>query len=139
MRRKIILSIFQSTNWPDCIRENQDVIRTNYIKAKISKTRQNSKWKFYGERDETVNQIISKSSKLVQKDYKTRHDWVGKVIHWELCKRFKFDHTSKYTNQNTSKKWDAWNSLRFWNTKRSPNPDPKTRSSNNLQGKKMTL
>ena len=29
------------------------------------------------------------------KKYKTRHDWVGKVIHWELCKKFKFDHTNK--------------------------------------------
>ena len=26
---------------------------------------------------------------------KTRHDWVEKVIHWELCKKLKFDHTSK--------------------------------------------
>ena len=25
---------------------------------------------------------------------KTRHDWVGKVIHWEMCKKFKFDHTN---------------------------------------------
>ena len=27
--------------------------------------------------------------------YKTRHDWVGKVIHWEFCKRLKFDYTNK--------------------------------------------
>ena len=26
--------------------------------------------------------------------YKARHDWVGKVIHWEMCKKFKFDHTN---------------------------------------------
>ena len=25
-----------------------------------------------------------------------RHDWVGKVIHWEMCKKFKFDHTNKW-------------------------------------------
>ena len=25
----------------------------------------------------------------------TRHDWVGKVIHRELRKKFKFDHTNK--------------------------------------------
>ena len=24
--------------------------------------------------------------------YKTRYDWVRKVIHWEMCKKFKFDH-----------------------------------------------
>ena len=30
------------------------------------------------------------------KGYKTRHDWMGKVIHWELCKKFKFDYTKKW-------------------------------------------
>ena len=33
---------------------------------------------------------------LAQKEHKTRHDWVGKVIHWEMCKKFKFDHTKKW-------------------------------------------
>ena len=41
-----------------------------------------------------INHIISKCSKLAQKEYKTRHDWVGKVIHWELCKKLKFDHAT---------------------------------------------
>ena len=45
-----------------------------------------------GDRDETINNIISKFSKLASKKYKTRHEWVGKVIHWELCKKLKFDH-----------------------------------------------
>ena len=29
-------------------------------------------------------------------EYKTRHDWVGKVIHRKLCKRWKFDHSTKW-------------------------------------------
>ena len=33
----------------------------------------------YEMREETVNLIISKCSKLTQKEYKSRHDWVGKV------------------------------------------------------------
>ena len=45
-------------------------------------------------KDET-NHIISESSKLAQKEYKTRHEWVGKVNHWEMCKKFKFDYTNK--------------------------------------------
>ena len=32
--------------------------------------------------------------------YKTRHYWVGKVIHWEMCKKFKFDHTNKWFMHN---------------------------------------
>ena len=35
-------------------------------------------------------------SKLAQKEYKTRHDWVGKVIHWEMCRTFQFDDTNKW-------------------------------------------
>ena len=30
----------------------------------------------------------------------TRHDWVGKVIHWKMCKKFKFDHTNKWYTHN---------------------------------------
>ena len=35
-------------------------------------------------------------SKLAQNAYKARHDWVSKVIHWEMCKKFKFDHANKW-------------------------------------------
>ena len=39
--------------------------------------------------------IKSKCRKLAQKEYKTRHEWVGKVICWELRKKLKFDYTIK--------------------------------------------
>ena len=77
-----------------------NAIRTNHIKARIDKTQQNSKCRLCGERDETVNHIISEFCKLAQKEYKTRHDWVDKVIHWEMCKKFKFDHTNKCCMHN---------------------------------------
>ena len=38
---------------------------------------------------------LSDCSKLLLKEYKARHDWVGKVTHWEMCKKFRFDHTNK--------------------------------------------
>ena len=68
--------------------------------AKIDKTQQNSKFRLRGDRDETINHIISECSKLLLKEYKTRHDWVGKVIHWEMCKKFTFDHTNKWYMHN---------------------------------------
>ena len=68
--------------------------QNNNIKVEIDNTRQNSKYRSCG--DETVNYIISECSKLVQKEYKTRRDWVGKVIHWELCKKFTFEHANKW-------------------------------------------
>ena len=75
-------------------------IRTNHIKARIDKTQQNSKCRLCGDRDETISHIISECNKLAQKEYKARHDWVGKVIHWEMCKKFKFDHANKWYTHN---------------------------------------
>ena len=71
-------------------------IRTNHIKARIDKTQQNSKCRLCGDRDQIINHIISEGSKLARKEYKVRHDWVGKVIYWEMCWKFKFDHANKW-------------------------------------------
>ena len=70
---------------------------TNHTKARIDKTQQNS---LCGDRHETINTIISECIKLAQKEYMTRHNWVGKVIHVELCKKLKFDHTNKWYMHN---------------------------------------
>ena len=35
-------------------------------------------------------------SKLAQKEYNTRHEWLGKVVNEELSKRLKYDHTTKW-------------------------------------------
>ena len=78
------------------IAAQNNTIRTNYLKTKIAKTQQNSKCQLCSDRDETINHIISECSKLTQKVYKTRHGWMGKVIHRELCKKLKFDHASKW-------------------------------------------
>ena len=82
------------------IAAQDNAIRTNHIKARIDKTQQNSKCRLCGDRDETINHIISECSKLAQKEYKARQDWVGKVIHWEMCRKFQFDHTNKWYMHN---------------------------------------
>ena len=37
---------------------------------------------------------------ICTEEYKSRHDWAGKVIHWEMCKKFKFNHTNKWYMHN---------------------------------------
>ena len=76
-----------------------NAIRASYIKARTDKTQQNSKCRLFGDRDESINHIMRKCSKLAQRENKTRHDRVEKVISWELYKKFKFDHA----------KWDMHN------------------------------
>ena len=84
------------------IAAQNNAIRTNHIKTRIDKTQQSCKSRLCHDRNETINHIISKCSKLAQKEYKTRHDWMGKVIHREMCKKFKFDHTNKWYMHNTA-------------------------------------
>ena len=81
------------------IAAQKKAIRTNYIKARIDKMQQNSKCRSCGDRNRTIS-YISECSKLSQKEYKIRYDWVYKVIYWELCK--KFDHTKKWYVRNSA-------------------------------------
>ena len=91
-KRLINISLDKPGTWPrkgNLKRETESLlmaaknnaIRTNHIKARIDKTQQNSKCWRCGDRDETINHIISECSKLAKIEYKTRHDWVGKMIH----------------------------------------------------------
>ena len=45
------------------IAAQDSAIRTNHIKARIDKTQQNSKCRLCGDRDETINHIISECTK----------------------------------------------------------------------------
>ncbi len=60
---------------------------------------QNNKRTLCSERYETIDHV-SECSKLTQKEYKTRHEWVGKLINRETCKKFKFDPTNKWCMHN---------------------------------------
>ena len=37
---------------------------------------------------------------MAQKENKATHSWLGKVIYWEMCKKFKFDHANKWYMHN---------------------------------------
>ena len=50
------------------IAAQNNAIRTNNVKAKMDETLQNTKCRLCGDRDETINHIISKCSKLAQKE-----------------------------------------------------------------------
>ena len=51
-------------------------------------------------RDETITQIINECSKLAQNEYKTILGCISMVIHWELGKKFKFNHMNKWYIHN---------------------------------------
>ena len=80
------------------IAAQNNAIRINCVKEKIDKMQQNSNCWLCGDKDETINHIISKYSKIAQKEYKSRLEWVRKVIHWELCQKLKFDHMNIFSS-----------------------------------------
>ena len=70
-----------------CAAQEQS-LRTNMVKAKIDKTQTDSKCRICKQADETVSHILSECRNLAQREYKKRHDMVGKRIHWEICRKY---------------------------------------------------
>ena len=69
------------------------MIITIFIIARMVKTQQNSKYRLCGDRDETINHIISECSKLAQKKLDTTGCWRGSTRNCPIV--FQFDHTNK--------------------------------------------
>ena len=61
--------------------QNQS-IRTNLVKARIDKSQR--------------DYIVSGCSKLVLKEYKRRHDNLGKIVHWKLARKCNFEAGDKW-------------------------------------------
>ena len=78
---------------------------------------------------------------MAQKEYKARHGWVGKLIHWEMCKKFKFDHTNKWYMHNSAPvlENDRQTPMGLWHTDGSLNLGQKTRPYNNQQQQKKKI
>ena len=74
----------------------EQAIRTINIKGKIDETQENSKCRLRGKAEESVNHVLSESSKLAQKEYKRPHDWFGTKIHWETCRKYGIEVKEKW-------------------------------------------
>ena len=71
------------------------------------------------------------------REYKARHDWVGKVIHLEMCKKLKFDHTKKWYMHNSAPVLENATHKLVWDFNiQTDNLIPARRPDNNNQQKK---
>ena len=100
----------QSWNWlwsghlkretESLITSNQDqCIRTNKTKTKIDGTRNDRKCRMCKVNNETMTCIISECPKLLQKEHKRQHDWMGKTVHWDICRKKGFNVPKKWQEQ----------------------------------------
>ena len=46
--------------------------------------------------DESIDHIVSGCGKLAQKEYKRRHDNLGKIVHWKLARKCNFEAGDKW-------------------------------------------
>ena len=93
----------------------EQAIQTNLISGKIDKSQEQTKCRMCSRVVERINHIVSEYPKLAQKEYKRRHDWIGRHIHWEICgangvhvKSKWYEHQSEMVIDNDSCKivWD---------------------------------
>ena len=71
-------------------------IRTNLVKARIDKSQEDSLCRMCRKVDESIDHIVSGCSKLAQKEYKRRHDNLGKIVHWKLGRKCNFEAGDKW-------------------------------------------
>ena len=70
--------------------QNQS-IRTNLVKARIDKSQGDSLCRVYRKVDESIDHIVSGCSNLAQKEYKRRHNNLGKIVHWKVARKCNFE------------------------------------------------
>ena len=47
--------------------------------------------------------IVCECSKLAQREYKRRYHWVGRKIHWEICRKSDLDVNEKWYKHEAEK------------------------------------
>ena len=71
-------------------------IKTNLVKATIDKNQGDSSCRVCKKADENINDIVSGCSKLAPKEYKKRHDNLGKIVHLKLARKCNFEAGDKW-------------------------------------------
>ena len=67
-----------------------------------------------GSKGETVAHVVSECSKLVQKEYKGRHDNVARYIHWQLCGKRGLERASSWYEQKPEEVVESENVKILW-------------------------
>ena len=70
--------------------QNQS-IRTKLVKAKIDKNQKDTLCRLCKKADKSIDHVVSGCSKFAQKDYRRRHDNLGKIMHWKLARKCDFE------------------------------------------------
>ena len=70
--------------------------RTNLVRANIDKSQKDTLCRLCKKGDKSIDHIVSGCSKLAQREYKRRHDGLGKIIHWKIARKCNFETGDKW-------------------------------------------
>ena len=73
-----------------------EIIRTNLVNARIDRSQGDSLCRVCRKVDESIDHIVSGCGKLAQKEYKRRHDNLGKIVNWKLTRKCNFEARDKW-------------------------------------------
>ena len=93
--------------------QNQS-IRPDLVKARIDKRQGNSLYGVCRKVHESIDHIVSSCSKLAQKEYKRRHDNLGKIVHWKLARKCNFKAGDKWYEHEPEKSLDNEDHKVLW-------------------------
>ena len=85
----------RETENPIVAAQNQS-IRTNLVKARTGKSQEDSFCRVCRKVYESIDDIVSGSSKLARKQYKRRHNILEKIVHWKLARKCNFEAGNKW-------------------------------------------
>ena len=74
----------------------EQAFQTNYQRVKIEKDGTSPLRQMCKQADETVSHIVSECSKMVQSEYKGKHDNVVTAGHWGLAKEHGLEHSKQW-------------------------------------------
>ena len=96
------------------IAAQDQALRTNAIKTKIDHQEGSHLCRLCGQKEETVDHLVSSCSKIAQTDYKGRHDRVAANLHWSLCQQFGFPRADKWYDHRAEKVLENENYKLLW-------------------------
>ena len=85
------------------IAAQDQALRTNVIKAKISKVTEDTKCRLCKEKDVTIDHLISLCIKIAQTNYKEHHNKVASMLNWNLCKKYHLPAFENWWEHNVEK------------------------------------
>ena len=71
-------------------------IRANLVNAKIDKSQKVTLCRLCKKADESIDHVVGGCSKLAQKEYKRRHDNLGRIVHWKHARKCNFEAGDKW-------------------------------------------